>query len=671
MKRLFTTVLALLSLSIAAPAHMSAPVATDDLVPVLQELRVVQLLEELTRRHRPRAAAFVDVTLVSVRDGALRQNQTVVVENGRFTAVGDAATTAVPAGAERIDGRGRYLLPGLADMHVHLMVSNSQKLLNLANGVTTFREMDGFPHLLAERRAIARGDLLAPNLYVAGTILNAVPMGIYARVVTSPEEARVAVREQKRDGYDFIKVHNFMPMEIYTAVLDEARRQKIDVVGHIPHQVKLEDAIRLGQRTLEHFKGYYYDTNLEMTTEDYVGLTKGADVWLCPTLYNRRGGLARKELEQLIATSDEMRYVPAADKRRWLEQAKDEPNWVNETIYQRSTKIFKDLLAIHARFLTGTDSGGGYNGHVPGFSLQHELEIMESLGMPPADVLRAATLNAAEAMRRESEFGAIEVGLRADCVLATKNPLETVANLRAPKGVMVRGVWLSPAAISDMLARLEAVYADDARLVGADPREALDSAARDFERLGRVPARVGREPAGDALAGLLLDAGRTAEAIAVARSTLAAFPASAPAFARLAEASAKRGDRAAARRHAERALDLDAGDARARRVFEGVAPAADPTGRYELETQMLVNGRMKAVRIALEVTGSTGRMTSDAAPDLALSQISAAGDRLWAAAAISDDLIELRLVVTGATIRGTWSAGFGRGRLTGTKTSHR
>jgi imidazolonepropionase-like amidohydrolase len=509
MHRRFAAALLLLSLATATPAHQSTPtVRTDDLVPVLQELRVVRLLEELTARHRPRATAFVGVTVVSVRDGALRPNQTVVVENGRFAAVGDAAKVAVPAGAERIDGRGRYLLPGLADMHVHLMVSNSQKLLNLANGVTTFREMDGFPHILAERQAIARGDLLAPNLYVAGTILNAVPMGPYARVVTTPEEARVAVREQKRDGYDFIKVHNVMPMEVYTAVLDEARLQKIDVVGHIPHQVKLADAIRLGQRTLEHFKGYYYDTNLEMTTEDYVNLTKGATVWNCPTLYNRRGGLARKELERLIATSDEMRYVPAADKRRWVEQAKDAPNWVNETIYERSTKIFKDLVAIRARFLTGTDSGGGYAGHVPGFSLQHELETMESLGMQPADVLRAATVNAAEAMRREGEFGAIEVGLRADCVLATRNPLETVANLRAPKGVMVRGVWLSAETISGMLARLAAVYADDARLVGADPRAALAGAARDFAELERFPALVGREAMREALAKLLAAAGR-------------------------------------------------------------------------------------------------------------------------------------------------------------------
>ena len=573
-----------------------------------------------------------------------------------------------PAGALRIDGRGRYLLPGLADMHVHLGETNAQKLLNLANGVTTFREMDGFPHLLAERRAIARGELLAPNLYVAGTILNAAPMGPYARLVTSPEEARAAIREQKRDGYDFVKVHNVMPAEIYAAVLDEARRQGLDVVGHIPHEVTLADAIRSGQRTLEHFKGYYYDTNLEVTTEDYVSLTRGADVWLCPTLYTRRGGASRSQLERLFAGSAEMRYVPAATKRRWLARAGDEPNPVNETIHARSTRFFKELLAAGARFLTGTDSGGGYTGHVPGFSLQHELEEMESLGMPPADVLRAATVNAAEAMRRGREFGAVEVGLRADCVLATKSPLETVANLGAPKGVMVRGVWLAPETIDGMLDRLAAVYADDARLVGPDSAAALTAAARDLERLRRFPAFAGREAVADTLAGLLAAANRTAEAIAVARGMLDDFPTSSAAHARLAELQAKRGDRAAALDHARRALDIDPADARARRVLEaGARPAFEPVGRYELETRMLAGGKMTPVRITLEVNGATGRAVTDRGREFPIASVSAAADRLWVSATTPNGPIDFRLVVAGRRVSGSWEADFGGGRVTGVR----
>ena len=688
MKRAFGIVLCLASLLTPASGSsggLGAETAGEegpgrksaDLVRVLQDNAVTRILQDATARYRPRSAAFVDVSVVSVHDGMIREHQTVVVENGLFTAVGSVRDVRIPRGALRINGQGHFLVPGLTDMHVHSMVSNSQKLLNLANGVTTVREMDGFPYLLRERRAIRENRLLGPTMYVAGTILAAMPMEDYARVVTSPEEASAAVIEQKRDGYDFIKVHNILPVELYRAVFEEARRQSIEVVGHIPHDVRLEEAIRQGQRTLEHVKGYYDDRTLKMTTEDYVGLTKDAQVWNCPTLYTRRSGIARSELEQLIATSDEMRYVPAADKLRWLEEAKDVPDATTETIYERSAAVFRELLAIRARFLTGTDSGGGYRNHVPGYALQHELETMESLGMPAIDVLRSSTIEAAAAMHRVREFGSIDVGMRADCVLASKNPLETVANLRQKKGVMVRGIWMPPEAISEMLSSVARVYSDDDRLVGTDFPTALRSAVRDAKRLegGGFAALVGREATLVTLGDLLIDAKMPRDAVDVLRIAATAFPESAPANAALGAAWLARRDAREASAAVERSLAIDPGNDRARRLLESAPlrapPSFDPVGVYAFEVRMLVSGAFKVIPLRLEVTGTSGRysgrMLAEAVPEFALEGMTAVGNRFWVTAVRGQNRVKFRLVVSGSRVTGSWSAEFGAGNVAGTR----
>lgn len=688
MKRAFGIVLCLASLLTSvfgSSSGLAAETARDegpgqksaDLVRVLQDNEVTRILRDATARYRPRSAAFVDVSVVSVHDGMLREHQTVVVENGLFTAVGSVRDVRIPRGALRINGQGQFLAPGLTDMHVHSMVSNSQKLLNLANGVTTVREMDGFPYLLRERQAIRENRLLGPTMYVAGTILAAMPMEDYARVVTSPDEARAAVIEQKRDGYDFIKVHNVLPVELYRAVFEEARRQSIEVVGHIPHDVRLEEAIRQGQRTLEHMKGYYDDRTLKMTTEDYVGLTKDAEVWNCPTFYTRRTGIARSELERLIGSSDEMRYVPAAEKRRWLEQAREVPDAATETIYERSAAVFRELLAIRARFLTGTDSGGGYRNHVPGFALQHEIETMESLGMPAIDVLRSSTIEAAAAMRQVREFGSIDVGMRADCILASKNPLETVANLREKKGVMVRGIWMPPEAIAEILSSVATVYADDDRLVGDGYSAALRSAVRDAKRFdgGGFAALVGREAALVTLGDLLIAAKLPRDAVDVLRIAVKAFPDSAPAHAALGAAWLARGNTREAKASVERSLAIDPGNDRARRLLESpplrTLPSFDPVGVYAFEVRMLVNGEFKAIPLRLEVTGSSGRysgrMLSDAVPEFALEGVTAVGNRFWATAVRGQNRVAFRLVVSESTVTGSWSAEFGAGKVAGTR----
>jgi imidazolonepropionase-like amidohydrolase len=425
----------------------------------LEENRINRLLFDLSQKHKPRAVAFINANVIAMASEAVQNGLTVLVEDGLIKAIGEARSIAVPPHFIRLDCTGKYLMPGLTDNHLHTMHSNSHALLNLANGVTTVRELCGFPWTLRMREQIRQNRLLAPNLYTSGPILNYVPLDFYATVVRTPEEGRQRVLEHKNSGYDFIKVHNNMPRKIYEAVLAEAKKENIPVVGHIPHDVKLEDAIKLGQRTFEHFKGYYYDRTIEMTEEDYVALTEGANVWNCPTFYTYRLGVVGQGAIDLLARGNEFKYVSAFDRKRWQETYPYATPNPSTRVYVLSKKIFRDLLEINAKFLAGTDSGGGYDLMVPGFALLEELAIMDSLGMPIYEVLKTATVNAAEAMNRSHEFGTIAIGKRADLVLLSANPLESIRHLSENEGVMVRGIWLAKTALAESLAKVEGIYA--------------------------------------------------------------------------------------------------------------------------------------------------------------------------------------------------------------------
>jgi imidazolonepropionase-like amidohydrolase len=476
-----------------------------------QEARINELLWSLSTQHRPRPLAITGVSLLLRGSSELIADRTLVARDGLIAAIGPTNEVVVPGDALRVDARGTFVIPGLVDSHVHTLVSNSHYLLCLANGVTTVREMCGYDWMLRIREQVRDNRFLAPNLLVAGTILNAFPMGMYAVVVKDAEHGRRLVREQHRAGYDFIKIHNRMPLERYSAILEEAQTLGIDVVGHIPHEVRIAQAIERGQRTFEHFKGYYLDRSIEMTDEDYVAVTRGADVWNCPTLYTRRIGL-RGDEARAVLSEPEMQYVPAQDRAAWLALADTAEERVHQRVYDLSSSILPKLHAIGARFLAGTDSGGGYPFMVPGFALHEELELLVRNGLTPYDTLKAATVNAAVAARRSAVFGTLEVGKRADLVLLSKNPLASVSNLSAIDGVCVRGVWLNRAALDDILRRIRAIYADET-IAGSEPSEAdidrLVASVADLENRGFIHMGHFLEQLRDAA----LSAGRTADPI--------------------------------------------------------------------------------------------------------------------------------------------------------------
>jgi imidazolonepropionase-like amidohydrolase len=424
------------------------------------ESRIDELVVKLSAKHHAQDFVIRDVIVISATEGRAVPSQSVVVENGRITQVGRSGSIKSSLGMRAINGHGSYLVPGLCDMHVHQFVSSSQHLLNLMQGVTTVRDMDGFPWTLRMREEVRRGELLAPNMYITGQILNGTPMGFYARVVTTADAGRAAVREDKASGFDFIKVHNVMNAEVYEAVLDEAHKQNIDVVGHIPHGIKVADAIRLGQKTMEHFKGYILDDSLTISPEDYVSATKGANIWLCPTFSTYRNHLRGGEVLRTLELP-EMRYTSWRDRIDWKKRAEEPATplvQARQRILPMSEQIFKELLPVGARFIAGTDSGGGYALMPPGFILHEELRIMQENGLSPLETLRAATVNAAAAMGRSAEFGSIEPGKRADMILLSADPLADSANLSRIQAVIVRGIVLDRENLDAIGKDIRAIY---------------------------------------------------------------------------------------------------------------------------------------------------------------------------------------------------------------------
>jgi imidazolonepropionase-like amidohydrolase len=463
----------------ASPTPAPSPAISDaDFGSVIDEAAIEALVDRVSREHAAGPPlAFEHVAVVSLAHPGVDRDQTIVVRDGKIAAVGPAASVAIPAGATVIPGAGRYVMPGLTDMHVHTELSTSNYLLDLANGVTSVREMNGSPWLLRMRERERANQALIPNLYVAGPILAAMPFGESITVVTTPGAARAEVRAQRAAGYEFIKVHNVVPAPIYAAICEEARAQHLDVVGHIPHDTTIATAIACGQRTFEHFKSYIDDHTLTLTHEDYVAATRGADVWNTPTFETYRSHLRGDDARRVLAMP-EMRYVSARDRAAWLALADEPAKPIQQGILTLSEQIFRALLPIGAHFLAGTDSGGGYPYMVRGFALHDELRIMAEQGMPIADVLRTATVEPQRAMRRD-DAGTIEVGKRADLLLLHENPLDAIANLAAIDGVAVRGRWLDRATLDHILDDIAQIYTAHPAPTRAD----LDRAITTLEQL--------------------------------------------------------------------------------------------------------------------------------------------------------------------------------------------
>jgi hypothetical protein len=413
--------------------------------------------------------AFVNVNVVPMDADRVLERHTVIVRDGRIAELGPADSIAVPADAERLEGEGRYLMPGLADMHTHFGSDDTDwekdLFLFLANGVTTVREMWGQVRL-RWREAIASGAVLGPRLYVASPGMDGAG-GHWSSVtppVTTPEQARRTVAYYRALGYDFIKVYTDLTQEVYEAILEEARAQGIRVVGHVPRRVGLANVLAAGQSSLEHLWNYPeqafsngspYSGVLDETRLRAVAAQIGdAGAWVTPTL---AVGLVPLSQVPVLRERPEMRYVSPAFKR-WFDHPLQHFGTNSDlTLFEANTKaVVKVLEDSGVKLLLGVDSGFRYL--LPGFSIHDELRLRVEAGLSPYQVLRMGTVNVAEFLASDEHAGTVAVGKRADLLLLEANPLEDVRNVGRRAGVMVGGRWMSEEWLQQRLEEIARVY---------------------------------------------------------------------------------------------------------------------------------------------------------------------------------------------------------------------
>ncbi|HEX6909322.1 MAG TPA: amidohydrolase family protein [Longimicrobium sp.] len=413
--------------------------------------------------------AFVDVTVIPMDTERSLPGHTVVVRGDRIVAVGPGASVAVPAGARRVDGRGKYLTPGLAEMHGHVpppsapaQLTEDVLFLYLANGITTVRGMLGAEGQLELRRRTNTGQVWGPTLYLAGPSFN-------GNSVNGPDDAVRMVREQRAAGWDLLKVHPGLTLPEYDAMARTAAEEGIRFGGHVPAEVGLMHAIRMGQETFDHVDGYVeYAGGAEgpidpAKLDSAVRATREAGAAVVPTMALWEVLYTTPPLEQLLAYP-ELRYTSAQSVQQWTHaynQRRNAPQYNAQTAMRTIEARQQVLAALHrggARILMGTDAPQQFS--VPGFSLHREFPRMRAAGMSPYDILATGTRNVGEYFQRQDAFGTIAVGRRADLLLLDADPLADVANLQRIAGVMARGRWM-PA--SEIRTRLEAVAARNPR----------------------------------------------------------------------------------------------------------------------------------------------------------------------------------------------------------------
>jgi imidazolonepropionase-like amidohydrolase len=419
----------------------------------------------------PALIAFVNVNVVPMDSERILPAQTVIVRADRISEVGPADTIHVPEGALRIDGRGKYLMPGLVDMHVHQRGEHRkfQLTLFIANGVTTVRNMAGDESVLRFREQIEAGKLVGPTIYTTGPIIDAYPPPWPgSAVVETPQQAAQVVAEHKKAGYDFIKVYNRLSLECYDAIIEAAAKYGMPVVGHVPRNVGIEHALAAGQHTAEHL--YRYGGYLEV--EGYDGMekideekllhiaqaTRDSGMWNCVTLvkFQKASGMTDEEADQERKLPC-MRYVPPRIRERWTKMRDLED--AHSLRLSNRKRVTKALHDAGAGILLGTDTANPYV--VAGFSVHEELNNLVDAGLTPYEAIKAGTRDAAECLGELDEFGTVSPSLRADLILVEANPLTDVNNAARRIGVMVRGRWFAQSELQTMLDALAIKHATE------------------------------------------------------------------------------------------------------------------------------------------------------------------------------------------------------------------
>jgi imidazolonepropionase-like amidohydrolase len=412
--------------------------------------------------------AITQVSVIAMTTRGVAADQTVLIRDGRIAALGPAATVTVPAGARVVDGRGKFLIPGLTDSHVHLYDVNDLGLY-LLHGVTTVLNMSGAPIHLEWRDAVARGTLLGPAIFTTGPQLKveADPAIDFERGAGTPEEIAALVRAHAAMGYDFAKVWGAITPEQYAAVLVAAKAARLRVTGHIPRAVGLAGVITAGQSSVAHVEEFYNKVFQRRIVDSLVPAaveaTRSSGMPVVTTLvtYEAIAASLATDLTPLLsrpsrALLDPVRQLlweSSYNSFRTPGPAGRDQGYRDALGFEE--RISRALAEAGVPLLAGTDAGG-LPGLVPGWELHRELELLVEAGLHPWEALRTATHNPGNYLTA-GEFGTVSVGARADLVLLDADPLAAIANTRRIAGVVVRGRYLGPNDLSAIRQRLDSL----------------------------------------------------------------------------------------------------------------------------------------------------------------------------------------------------------------------
>jgi imidazolonepropionase-like amidohydrolase len=450
----------------------------------------------------PPSLVLTHVTIIDATGAPAQPDMTVVIRGDRISEIGKSGTIQAPQGAHVVDAKGKFLIPGVWDMHVHWLHKDYLPLF-IANGVTGIRIMWGDPMHHQWRQEIAQGTLVGPRMAIASPIVDG-PKPIWpgSTAVGTADEGRQAVIQSKKDGADFIKVYSRLPRDAYFAIADEAKKQGIPFAGHVPGPVSVIEASDAGQKSIEHFTGI-----LEACSTREEELRKAGEeawsklppgqafpsratvyalgrqrletfspekanalfahlarnhTWQCPTLTVLRNMAFIKDTA--IHDDPRVKYMPPEMISGWnpkddfrLNDKTDEDFELGRAAYRKLKELVGPMHRAGVEFLAGTDVLNPYC--FPGFSLHDELTLLVEAGLSPMEALQAATLNPARYLGQDKDLGTVEKGKIADLVLLDASPLDDIGNTRKIDAVVVSGKLHPKADLQKMLADVEALAA--------------------------------------------------------------------------------------------------------------------------------------------------------------------------------------------------------------------
>ena len=537
-----------------------------------------------------RVLAIVDVNVLPMDANRILENQSVIIEGGRIRSVGPVADLAVPEGARIVDGDGRYLMPGLADLHVHVRRSD-EYISYLSWGVTTVMHLGGSAtrgrQLLDARRRIEAGEMIGPSIYTTELILDGDPpaAGSAARLA-SPDAAREKVASMKAAGFDFVKIYNNVSLPVFLAIVEEAAQQDMSVIGHIPRGFDPLIALREGQKAVVHteeffftyFKGPRSTKDMDMSYRPdlskipvLVEVLLDNDVAVMPDLCFTFTNLLMWDGLEIIWNDPELKYQHPNTVLDWrsgnINRRREIENFIfrGQIKYELLQVLTREFQEAGVLQVIGTDAS--LPGLFPGKAAHRELTELVKAGLSNFDALSIGTRNAGEFVRKyvdgSARFGRIEPGYRADLTLVEGNPLDDVRNARKVAGVAVAGRWTDKneldarrtalaegyEALNELVTRVdEALRRDGAE---KDLRRILATYQDNAEMVEVIRNRM--NSAGYAAA----SEGKLDHAHSILTLATELFPESANAWDSLGEITLLMGDRDEAIEHYKRALEID------------------------------------------------------------------------------------------------------------------